>query len=272
MIRASQLVLSLRWLFAILMLVVLTSAWQSFSTMAQTPTPPADTLQDPDFASPAPAQSERREQTMLDMLMQGGIIGWLIILLSLVAVGFIVWHAITIRKSVLMPDDVTHELEELIRAGHIDQAIEACRQPENQSLISNVILAGLERYRGTEFGFAEYKAAVEEAGEEQTGQLYRMTEPLSVIGAIAPMLGLLGTVSGMINAFNVIAASGGMARPEELAGGISEALVTTLEGLIVAIPAMVAFSYFRNRIDSIVAEAGKRVEQVLMPLGRRKTP
>ncbi|MCA9029071.1 MAG: MotA/TolQ/ExbB proton channel family protein, partial [Planctomycetaceae bacterium] len=71
-------------------------------------------------------------------------------------------------------------------------------------------------------------------------------------------------------AFNTISGSGGMARPDELAGGISKALVTTLMGLVVAIPAMVAFSYFRNRIDSLVAEAGKRVEQVLMPLGRRR--
>jgi biopolymer transport protein ExbB len=128
----------------------------------------------------------------------------------------------------------------------------------------------LERYKGSEFGFAEYKAAVEEAGEDQTGRLYRKTEMLGLIGSIAPMLGLTGTVLGMIKAFNKIASSGGMARPDELADGIGQALVTTLMGLVVAIPTMVAFSYFRNRIDSIVAEAGKRVEQIMMPLGRRK--
>jgi biopolymer transport protein ExbB len=127
----------------------------------------------------------------------------------------------------------------------------------------------LERYRSSEFGFAEYRAAAEEAGEEQTGRLYRKTEVLNVIGAISPMLGLTGTVLGMIKSFNVIAATGGTARPDQLAGGISEALITTLMGLLVAIPTMVFFSYFRNRIDSLVAEAGKRVEQLLMPLGRR---
>jgi biopolymer transport protein ExbB len=93
---------------------------------------------------------------------------------------------------------------------------------------------------------------------------------LGLIGSIAPMLGLTGTVLGMIEAFNTIAASGGMARPDELAAGIGKALVTTLLGLIVAIPSMIAFSYFRNTIDSLVAEAGKRVERVMMPLGRRK--
>ena len=90
---------------------------------------------------------------------------------------------------------------------------------ENHSLVAYVILAGLERYKGSEFGFAEYKAAVEEAGEDQTGRLYRKTEVLGLIGSIAPMLGLTGTVLGMIKAFNTIAASGGMARPDELAGG-----------------------------------------------------
>ena len=84
------------------------------------------------------------------------------------------------------------------------------------------------------------------------------------------MFGLLGTVSGMIKAFDTIAATGGMARPHQLAGGISEALITTFMGLIVGIPAMVAFSFFRNKIDSLVAEAGKRVEQVMAPLGRRR--
>ena len=132
------------------------------------------------------------------------------------------------------------------------------------------MLAGLQRYEASEFGFAEYKAAVEEAGEDQTGRLYRKTEVLGIIGAIAPMLGLTGTVLGMIKAFNKIASTGGAARPEELADGIGQALVTALMGLVVAIPAMIAFSYFRIRIDSIVAEAGKRVEQIMMPLGRRR--
>jgi biopolymer transport protein ExbB len=152
----------------------------------------------------------------------------------------------------------------------LDEAMRYCQEPQNLSLATNCVLAGLERFHGSEFGFAEYKAAVEEAGEDQTGRLYRKTEVLGLIGAVAPMLGLLGTVLGMISAFNTIAAKGGMARPDELAGGIGQALVTTLLGLIVAIPAMVAFSYFRNTIDSIVAEAGKRIERIMMPLGRQK--
>jgi biopolymer transport protein ExbB len=220
--------------------------------------------------SASPTRPPARNRTMLDTIRDGGSVGLLILLLSMVSVGFIVEHALTIRKSVLMPEPVLDELDDLLRAGQIEPAVDACHAPQNQSLVASVVLAGLERYRSSEFGFAEYKAAVEEAGEDQTGRLYRKTEVLGLIGSIAPMLGLLGTVLGMIKAFNTIAASGGAARPDELAGGIGQALVTTLMGLVVAIPTMVAFSYFRNRIDSLVAEAGKRVEQIMMPLGRRR--
>jgi biopolymer transport protein ExbB len=185
-------------------------------------------------------------------------------------VAFIVEHALTIRKEVLMPETVLQPLEEQIAAGRLDEAIAFCQQPQNYCLASDVILAGLERFKGSQFGFAEYKAAVEEAGEEQTSALYRKTEVLGVIGAIAPMLGLLGTVQGMILAFDELAASGGAANPAELADEIGLALVTTFEGLVVAIPAMIAYSYFRNLIDSLVAEAGKRVERVLTPLGQQK--
>jgi len=213
-------------------------------------------------------------KTLLQTLFAGGWVGvlivFLIFLLSLVSVGFIVEHCLSIRKSVLAPDHVVDELEEMIGRGQIDDAIDYCHQGHVVSLASGVILAGLERYKGSEFGFAEYKSAVEEEGEAQTARLYRKTEVLGLIGAIAPMLGLTGTVSGMITAFNVIAASEGTPEPAELAGGIGQALYTTLFGLIVAIPAMIAFTYFRNRIDSIVAEAGKRIERVMMPLGRQK--
>jgi biopolymer transport protein ExbB len=223
-----------------------------------------------DASSPGAAPAPPQKRTLLDELIASGLIGAIIILLSMVALGFIIEHLITIRKSVLMPEPVVQEVEELIHQGDLPGAIEACRDPANQCLFTDVVLAGLERYQASEFGFAEYRAAVEEAGEDQTARLYPKTEVLNVIGAIAPMLGLLGTVQGMIIAFNTIATTEGAAKPYQLADAISLALVTTFEGLIVAIPTMAAFSFFRSRIDSIVAEAGKRIEQVLMPLGRKR--
>lgn len=215
-----------------------------------------------------------RAPTILNMVFGGNGLGIaivvLILSLSVISVYFIIEHFLTITRNRVMPDAALSEIEAMIIHGEINKAIDLCHQKENYSLSSEVILAGLERYKSSEFGYAEYRSAVEEAGEDQTGKLYRRTEVLNVIGAIAPMLGLTGTVLGMIEAFTTIASLEGMARPQELAGGIGQALITTLLGLLVAIPTMVAFSYFRNKIDSLVAEAGKRIEQIMMPLGRKK--
>lgn len=211
-----------------------------------------------------------KQRTFLDSIKAGGYIGVIIIILSIAAVAFGVEHLLTIRKQRLMPQAVVDELEDLVAQGDIPAAIRVCEDPANQSLASEVILAGLERYQNSDFGFADYKSAVEEAGEEYTARLYRKTDALNVIGVIAPMLGLFGTVEGMMEAFNIVASSEGAAKPYQLADSISKALVTTWLGLIVAIPAMGAFSYFRNKIDSLVAECGKRVEHILLPLSRRR--
>ncbi|QDU94893.1 MotA/TolQ/ExbB proton channel family protein [Lignipirellula cremea] len=225
----------------------------------------------PVTAPPAAAPASEGNKSFLEALLDAGV-AWVLIFfgLSLLAVYFIVEHALTIRREKLMPEYVLGELEILIEAGQINEAIEFCLAPQNHCMASEVVLAGLERYQGSDFGFAEYKTAVEEEGENQTSRLYRRTEVLGVIGAISPMLGLTGTVLGMITAFNVIASTKGAAKPEELAGGIGQALVTTLLGLMVAIPCMVSYSWFRNLIDSIVAEAGKRIERILSPLGRQR--
>ena len=263
------------WLFTMTFVasLVLMAALTPIANAQATDEDPGGAVVEEDASTPPPALTdggEEQTRTLLHTILDGGVVGLLIIVLSMISVGFIVEHSLSIRKSVLMPDPVLDELDEMIETGQVDEAIDACQQPQNECLATTVILAGLERFRSSEFGFAEYKAAVEEAGEDQTGQLYRKTEVLGLIGSIAPMLGLTGTVLGMIKAFNTIAARGGMARPDELAGGIGQALVTTLMGLVVAIPTMIAFTFFRNKIDSIVAEAGKRIEQILMPLGRRK--
>jgi len=211
-----------------------------------------------------------KHRTFIDSIKAGGYIGVIIILMSIVAVGFVIEHSITIRKQRLMPDAVMDQLEDLIARGDIHGAVQLCEDPRNFSLATDVVLAGLERFQSSEFGFADYKSAVEEAGEDHTARLYRKTDGLNIIGVIAPMLGLFGTVEGMMESFNIVASTEGAAQPYQLADSISKALVTTWLGLVVAIPSMVAFSYFRNKIDSLVSECGKRVERVLTPLSRRR--
>ena len=211
-----------------------------------------------------------KHRTFIDSIKAGGYIGVIIILMSVVAVAFVIEHSITIRKERLMPEGVMNQLEDLIARGDLQTAVQYCEDPRNYSLATDVVLAGLERFQSSEFGFADYKSAVEEAGEDFTARLYRKTDGLNVIGVIAPMLGLFGTVEGMMESFNIIASTEGAAQPYQLADSISKALVTTWLGLVVAIPSMVAFSYFRNKIDSLVSECGKRVERVLTPLSRRR--
>jgi biopolymer transport protein ExbB len=229
-----------------------------------------DEAEKPAEAAP-PATEKAPAKSLWQTIKDGGTIGFIIIALSVVSMGFAIEHLITIRRERLMPQLLSEELEARIKMRKIDEAIKLCVDPRwVGSLLANVVLAGLERFKSSEFGYVEYRAAVEEAGEEQTARLYRKTEMLAVIGAVAPMLGLLGTVQGMIEAFDTIAATGGNAKPSDLAGSISKALVTTLEGLVVAIPTLSVLSFFRTRIDSLVSEAGKRVEQILLPLGRQR--
>ncbi len=226
----------------------------------------------PALARGADTKSEapRRTGSFREAVEDGGTIGFIIILLGTAAIGLTVEHALTIRQTRVMPEEAVDDLTKMVKGRKIDEAIAYCESREHPSLLTNVVLAGLLRYRGSEYGYAEYRAAVEEAGEEQTNRLYRKTEFLAVIGAIAPMLGLLGTVQGMIEAFNTIAMTGGAATPADLASSISKALVTTFEGLVVAIPTLSVLSFFRTRIDHLVAEAGSKVEHLLMPLSRAK--
>jgi biopolymer transport protein ExbB len=221
-------------------------------------------------ASKTRTKSGIKHRTFIDSVKAGGYIGIIIILMSIVAVAFVIEHSLTIRKERLMPEAVLDQLEETIARGDIQAAVGICEDPRNYSLATDVVLAGLERFQSSEFGFADYKSAVEEAGEDNTARLYRKTDGLNVIGVIAPMLGLFGTVEGMMESFNIIASTEGAAQPYQLADSISKALVTTWLGLVVAIPAMVAFSYFRNKIDSLVSECGKRVERILTPLSRKR--
>jgi len=129
--------------------------------------------------------------------------------MSIVAVAFVIEHALTIRKERLMPEAALDQLEDLIARGDLQAAVQFCEDPRHYSLATDVVLAGLERYQTSEFGFADYKSAVEEAGEDHTARLYRKTDGLNIIGVIAPMLGLFGTVEGMMESFNIIASTEG---------------------------------------------------------------
>ncbi|MDR3183734.1 MAG: MotA/TolQ/ExbB proton channel family protein [Planctomycetaceae bacterium] len=192
------------------------------------------------------------------LIQASGVIGYTIILLSFVAVALIIEYAVQIRRSILSPPALGGELRQLLAQGQLAPALEKCRN--DKSVLSQILLAALLQ---CEFGWAAVEKAGEEEAAKQASKLYRRAEYLSVIGNIAPMLGLLGTVVGMVFAFEQLASAEGYVRAADFAQGIYLALVTTVEGLLVAIPSLTAYSFFNNRIAALMTETLTAADTVL---------
>ena len=232
---------------------------QSFAAAPPTSTAPTATT---------PPESGKRI-TLWSTIAAGGIIGYLIIVMSLVSVALVIEHFITICRGRLVPTTLADELEVHLAESDYEAAQQTCAR--DGSFLAQVVGAGLNQI-GAVFGFFDMQNAMQEVSERQISKLYRKLEYLSFIAATAPMMGLLGTVTGMIRSFNEIAATEGAAKPSQLAGGISEALVTTCLGLIVAIPTIFFIAFFRNRIDGLVAEAEVIVEKLMGRFRKSTTP
>lgn len=206
----------------------------------------------------------------LAIVFSGGWVGLMILALllalSLTAAYLVFEHIMTLRRSEIMPDELAERVRQSLLAGRLEEAQEACRSAP--SFLAFVLLHGLAEVDG---GWSEVEKALEDAVAEQSARLFRKIEYLSVIGNIAPMVGLLGTVTGMIFAFQQVATTQGSAGAGELAEGIYQALVTTVGGLIVAIPSLGAFAVFRNRVDQLVAEAAYVAQHVFTPLKRKRS-
>lgn len=220
-------------------------------------------------ATAEPTQSEPKG--MIGIVFSGGISGAILVFallaLSMVAAYLIFEQILSTRRNELMPVGLHEQVREALVNGSVPDAENACRQ--NPSFLSFVLLQGISEI---EYGWSSVEKAIEDALAEQSSRLFRKVEYLNVIGNIAPMVGLLGTVVGMIFAFqNVASAPPGGATAPDLAEGIYQALVTTVGGLIVAIPSLAAFAIFRNRIDQFVAEAAYLAQHVFGPLRRKKS-
>jgi biopolymer transport protein ExbB len=203
----------------------------------------------------------------LQVIFSGGITGILIILLlvaiSIIAMALTVEHLLTLRRSVLIPDRLEQQVHGHLAQGDLAAADRACQaQP---STLAAVLRSGFQE---TAAGWPAMEKRMEQALAEQAARLMRKIDYLSVIGNIAPMIGLLGTVVGMIFAFQEVADTQGAARAAELASGIYQALVTTVGGLIVAIPSLTVFAIFRNRVDGLIAETASAAEQAVAPVKR----
>ena len=170
-------------------------------------------------------------------------------LFSVAAFGLILYNALNVREQPLLRPDVSDELEQLLSRGDIDGARAACES--NPCLVANITRAGLVRADKASFNAEAVEKAMEEASVEEVAGPFGVISYLSIIATLAPMVGMLGTVSGMIKAFRNIAL-GGMGKPELLADNISEAL-----GLVVGIPAMFAFFFFKSRYARLTSRLAR---------------
>ncbi|MCA9049771.1 MAG: MotA/TolQ/ExbB proton channel family protein [Planctomycetaceae bacterium] len=178
---------------------------------------------------------------------------WLLIFasLSFVMVALIMMNLLQVRRDVLLPNDFVEEFEQKLNGKDFQGAYEFARNDD--SFVARVLASGMGRLSR---GYPEAVEGMQEAGEDENMALEHRLSYLALIGTIAPMLGLMGTVQGMIASFDKIASSAVSPKPSELAEGISTALFTTLIGLGIALPAMIFYSILRNRIQRLVLEIG----------------
>lgn len=197
-----------------------------------------------------------------EIFRAGGVVMYPLALCSLVALAIVVERAFNLRASRILRRGVVERITGLAETGRLDRAIEVCR--EQPGIFTQIVLPGLELGRRGE-PESVAKEAIVDAGRHESVRLNRYLGALGTVVGIAPLLGLLGTVVGMIEVFDVIAEGGG-GQAAELSGGISTALITTAAGLLIAIPALVAYNYFYEKAQFLVTDLERESYRVLRAL------
>jgi biopolymer transport protein ExbB len=199
-------------------------------------------------------------KSLLAVVREGGLLMIPIGLCSFVLLVFVFERSISLRRGRVIPRPFVRRFLEQLREGQLsrDEAIKLCE--ENRSPVAEVFAAAVRKWGRPS---VEVEQAIIDAGERVTNGLRRYLRLFNGVSTISPLLGLLGTVLGMISAFNAIVTAGAMGRPELLAGGISQALLTTAAGLTVAIPALIAYLYFISRVDRLIMTIDALGQQVV---------
>lgn len=213
---------------------------------------------DPAGVALAQEGGEVAKKTLFSYIQDGGFIGLIILLCSIVGVSLAITFAFQIRRDTLIPPEVLEQVEGLFEDEEYEEAFHVCEA--NPSFMSAILMSALAKI---DEGYEKMQRSMSETGEIETTKLHQKIGYLSVIASVAPMLGLFGTVYGMIQTFNIIAQSEVQPKPADLAGGISTALVTTFLGLLVAIPMTVLFVVFKNRVVNVVLEVGGIAEELM---------
>ncbi len=202
-------------------------------------------------------EATEQKSALADMFENAGIVGWVIVIISVISLALIIENFMTIKRDKLAPPDLVDELEALFDEENFQDALELCEN--ERTYLTNVVAAGLSKLGHP---FETIQTAVREMEDEESVKLFQKIGWLSLISATAPMMGLLGTVTGMFVTFGEIAAAGGSVSPAQLAGGIKLALTTTIFGLVVAIPVGAFFFVFRNRVVRATIEVNALAEDM----------
>ena len=184
-----------------------------------------------------------------EIMRQGGILMWPIFACSIVGLAITIERFFVLRRATIDTREFMDTMRQVLRQNRIQEAIEIC--DETHAPVARIMKAGILKHNRSK---EEIREAIEDAGHLEIPRLERHLSALATCGNISPLLGLLGTVSGMIKAFAEIQNKRGQVNPSDLAEGIGNALMTTAAGLTVAIPMYVVYNYFVTRVDNMVVE------------------
>ena len=216
------------------------------------------------LVSVAQAQTKSFGDQLVDSL---GIFLYPFILLVVGGFTLIIYNAIAIRKKAFIKDDVVAPIMQEIQNLNIPGALSLCDQYKLP--VTLVLKGGLDRIQDDELGIEQIEKGLEESSGVALSKPFTWINMLNTIGSIAPMIGLLGTVTGMIGAFNVLTESGmGGESSKQMAGNIGSALWTTAAGLVVAIPTLIAYFLYKTKFGNIVAEVNKVAGEMVFTLVR----
>jgi biopolymer transport protein ExbB len=200
----------------------------------------------------------------------GNVIWWLLLGLSVVALAILFEGLFTVRRARIVPPATAEALASPVKLRAYGDALRLGEDPVHDSLLARVVVAGIRRARDDPNATAaEIRSTCQDEGERLSCSLYRRAQALGTLGAVAPLFGVLGTTFSLGASLGRIAAAGDSARAADIAAAAGASLSTTVLGLLVSVPSLIAASVLRARLDTLIQEAGRRAEAILQPLGRR---
>ncbi|HEY4759460.1 MAG TPA: MotA/TolQ/ExbB proton channel family protein [Thermoguttaceae bacterium] len=248
------------WLLLAILAAVWLSQYSSWAKGEEDGSSP--TVSSPDSATPSSDMLETASIPTRDVnriLSDGGPLIYAIVLCSFLLVTFLLERSINLRRSRVIPKPFVTRFLYQLQEGQLDrqQALQLCE--ENGSPVAQVFAGAVRKWGRPS---VEVEQGVIDSGERVTNGLRRYLRVFYAVATVGPLLGLLGTVLGMIQTFNVIAAADAQGRPEMLAGGIAKALLNTVGGLAVAIPASIIYVFFVSRVDRLVIDIDEFAQEV----------